>query len=152
MLKRLTRLYKLGGGGRLDSGNQYMSWIALDDLLAVLLESIANPALDGPLNAVAPGAVTNAEFTSTLAGVLNRPTIARVPAPILRLTAGELADELLLVSQLASPSRLTETGFQFEFPTLESALRHEFGRPGTRRSAQFAASPEPTLLPSGRGD
>lgn len=152
MLKRLAWLFKAGGGGRLGSGKQYMSWIALDDLLAVLLEAIANPALEGPLNAVAPGTVTNAEFTSTLAATLNRPAIARVPAPVLRLAAGELADELLLVSQRAMPARLTEIGFRFDFPTLESALRHELGRTRPASLAQPALQPATALLPSGQGD
>jgi uncharacterized protein (TIGR01777 family) len=152
MLRQLSRLFKLGGGGRLGSGNQYMSWIAIDDLLGVLLEAIANPALEGPINAVAPQAVTNAEFTSTMAKVLRRPAIARGPAPVLRLAAGELADELLLVSQRAAPSRLTEVGFHFDYPTLETALRHEFGRPQVETFPQLAASPSPAYLHTARGD
>ena len=113
-----------------------MSWIALDDLLGVLLQAIADDRLAGPVNAVAPHAVTNHAFTDTLGRVLCRPAVLRTPASALRLIAGELADELLLASQLAHPTRLEDVGFFFTFPTLEDALRHELGRFGGHRGAE----------------
>ena len=113
-----------------------MSWIALDDLLGVLLQAIADDRLVGPVNAVAPHAVTNHAFAETLGRVLGRPAVLRAPAPALRLVAGELADELLLASQLARPARLEDVGFSFAFPTLEDALRHELGRYDGDRGAE----------------
>jgi uncharacterized protein len=128
MLTLLARVFGLGIGGPLGGGAQYMSWIALDDLLGVLLESIANEELEGPVNATAPEAVTNRTFGSTLGRVLRRPALLPTPAAAMRLVAGQLADELILVSQRAMPVRLQEIGFQFALPTLEAALRHELGR------------------------
>jgi hypothetical protein len=106
-----------------------MSWIAIDDLLGIIVEAIANERLVGPVNAVAPQPVTNREFTRTLGRVLRRPAVARVPAFALRLAAGQLADELILASQRAIPERLHAAGFRFLFPDLEQALRFELGRP-----------------------
>ena len=87
------------------------------------------------MNAVAPHAVSNRAFAETLGRVLSRPAVLRAPARALRLVAGELADELILASQLARPARLEEVGFSFAFPTLEDALRHELGRFGGHRGA-----------------
>jgi NAD dependent epimerase/dehydratase family enzyme len=117
-----------------------MSWIALDDLLGVLLQAIADDRLAGPVNAVAPHAVSNGAFAATLGRVLGRPAVLRTPATALRLAAGELADELLLASQMARPARLEEVGFSFAFPTLEDALRHELGRFGGSRGAKVSAA------------
>ena len=127
MLNKLTPLFRLGAGGRLGNGNQYMSWIAIDDLLGVLLESITNERLHGPVNAVAPNPVTNREFTSIVANVLRRPALFPAPAPFLRVVLGQMADELLLASQRAVPGCLEEAGFRFFFPTVEEALRFELG-------------------------
>jgi uncharacterized protein len=128
LLTRLVPPFRFGLGGPLGSGEQFMSWIALDDLLGVLLQAIADDRLTGPVNAVAPHAVMNHAFANTLGRVLSRPAVLRAPASALRLVAGELADELLLASQRAQPARLEEVGFSFAFPTLEDALRHELGR------------------------
>jgi NAD dependent epimerase/dehydratase family enzyme len=117
-----------------------MSWIALDDLLGVLLRAIADDRLAGPVNAVAPHAVSNRVFAETLGRVLHRPTVLRTPAGALRLVAGELAEELLLASQLARPARLEEVSFSFAFPTLEDALRHELGQSGGNRGAEIPAT------------
>jgi len=122
--------FRAGVGGRLGNGRQYLGWIALDDLVGILLDAVVNEALEGPVNAVAPEAVTNRQFTSTLGKVLGRPTPFPVPAPLMRLAAGQLADEMILAGQRVVPARLYEVGFPFAFPTLESALRHELGRPG----------------------
>ena len=128
LLPLVSRVFQLGAGGPLGSGEQYMSWIALDDLVGVLLHAVSDESLKGPLNAVAPEPVTNKEFSSTLAQVLHRPSFVRTPAAAVRLAGGELADELILASQRALPAKLSDQGFQFAFPALEEALRHELGR------------------------
>lgn len=127
MLPLVSMPFRLGVGGNLGSGTQMMSWIALDDLLGVLLEAIVNEALEGPVNAVAPEPVSNREFTKILAHILHRPSFLAVPAAVIKLVAGQLADEMLLVSQAAVPAKLQEQDFPFSFPSLESALRHELG-------------------------
>jgi len=127
MLSLLARVFSLGAGGPLGNGQQFMSWIALDDLLAILLECLANPRLSGPVNATSPNPVTNREFSKTLAGVLHRPSIVRTPAFAMRLFTGQMGEELILTSQRVVPGRLSDEGFSFAFPSLEQALRHEFG-------------------------
>jgi len=115
--------FKLGLGGVLGSGRQYMSWITLDDLVGAIVHALRNDKLEGPVNAMAPNTVTNREFTKTLGKVLGRPTILPVPAFGLRLVLGDMADEMLLASVRATPTRLLETGFAFTMPELEPALR-----------------------------
>lgn len=146
ILARLAPLMRLGLGGPLGSGQQYMSWIALDDLLGLLLQAIADDRLRGGINAVAPHAVTNRAFSEKLGRVLGRPAVLRAPAPALRLAAGELADELLLASQRARPAHLESSGFPFAFPNLEEALRFELGRFAGRGAEQRV--PRPASLPT----
>ncbi|CAN5795186.1 hypothetical protein BH23GEM6_BH23GEM6_02070 [soil metagenome] len=122
-LDRLLTPFKLGVGGRLGSGRQWMSWISLDDVIRVIRFALSNDQISGPINAVAPEQVTNADFTQVLGSVLNRPTIFQVPAPALRLAFGEMAEGTLLVSQRAVPARLQAAGFDFSQPRLEEALR-----------------------------
>jgi uncharacterized protein len=129
-LPRQALMFRLGVGGRLGSGRQWLSWISLDDIAGAYLHALTHQDLHGPVNAVAPNPVTNAEFTATLARVLRRPAILPVPKFGPRLVLGDVADEMLFVSQRALPTRLLETGFQFRFPHLEPALRHTLGRPG----------------------
>jgi NAD dependent epimerase/dehydratase family enzyme len=105
-----------------------MSWIALDDVLAVILRALTDDSLAGPVNAVAPNAVTNREFTRTLGRVLMRPTIFPVPAFALRTIFGEMADETLLASNRVQPAKLLTHGFVFNYPELEGALRHVLGK------------------------
>jgi uncharacterized protein (TIGR01777 family) len=116
--------FRLGLGGRLGSGRQYWSWIALEDLLGAVSQALASPVLEGPVNAVALRAVTNEEFTRTLGRVLGRPTIVPVPAAGIRLMMGEMGEALLLASQRVEPSRLRASGYAFQHPELEGALRH----------------------------
>ncbi|MCC6705818.1 MAG: TIGR01777 family protein [Thermomicrobiales bacterium] len=125
LLKQLSLPFRFGLGGKIGNGEQYLSWIAIDDLLTLLLEAIRNDALDGAVNAVAPGAVTNAEFTEALGRTLHRPTFLPLPAFAARAAFGEMADELLLVSQRAEPAVLHNAGFHFIYPDITSALGHE---------------------------
>ncbi|MDX6270922.1 MAG: uncharacterized protein QOD28_2145 [Acidobacteriota bacterium] len=126
-LAKMLTPFKLGAGGKLGSGKQYMSWVALDDALGAILHALAHEELEGAVNVVAPQQVTNAEFTKTLGGVLGRPTLFAVPAFAARLAFGEMADAALLASQRAEPSRLKATNYQFKYPELEGALRHAVG-------------------------
>jgi len=121
--------FKLGLGGCLGDGSQWLGWIHLDDLVTTLLACVDNPALEGPVNAVAPNPVTNRELTKTLGRILGRPTCLPVPAFGARLAFGNLADELLLASQRVVPARLDQLGFRWRFPTLDAALRDLLDKP-----------------------
>jgi uncharacterized protein (TIGR01777 family) len=127
-LARMLPPFKLGLGGPLGHGQQWMSFVALDDALAIVLRALTDDSLRGPVNAVAPAPVTNADFTRTLARVLGRPAFLAMPAFAARLAFGEMADELLLSSQCVAPRKLLEHGHAFGWPTLEGALRHLLGR------------------------
>ena len=126
-LVKMFTPFKLGAGGRIGSGEQYMSWIALEDAVGAILHALEHEELTGAVNVVAPRAVTNGEFTKTLGGVLGRPTIFAVPAFAARLAFGEMADAALLASQRAEPARLKATNYEFKYPELEGALRHAVG-------------------------
>ncbi len=127
-LGKMLLPFKAGVGGVLGAGTQYMSWIALDDLLGVLHHLLERADIAGGVNAVAPEPVTNAVFTRTLGQVLGRPTIVPAPAFALRLAFGEMADAALLASTRVRPARLEASGYRFRFPDLEGALRHLLGR------------------------
>ena len=116
--------FKLGLGGIIGSGKQYMSWITLDDLISLFLFAIDRESISGAINAVSPTPVTNREFTKTLGRVLSRPTIFPLPAFAAKLALGEMADALLLASTRVIPSRLENANFSFAHPDLEPALRH----------------------------
>ena len=124
-LPRMLRLFKLGLGGKLGRGRQFMSWIALHDLVRLIVFSLNHPDFAGPVNAVAPTPVRNEEFTRVLAGVLHRPAFMTAPAVALKLALGEMADEMLLASARIYPRRAEQAGFRFNHPDLESALRAE---------------------------
>lgn len=126
-LAQLLRPFQLGLGGVLGPGTQYMSWIAIDDVLGAIQHILHTDTLRGPVNAVAPQAVTNRDFTSTLGTVLKRPTLVPMPAFAARLLFGEMADALLLASTRVEPARLQATGFTFAYPELAGALRHLLG-------------------------
>jgi uncharacterized protein len=127
-LPKQALMFRLGVGGRFGSGRQWLSWIALDDITGAYLHALTHQDLDGPVNAVAPNPVTNAEFTATLARVLHRPALLHVPAFAPRLVLGEFADEMLFTSMRVHPARLQASGYRFQFPELEPALRHTLGR------------------------
>ena len=119
---RLRLLFRLGLGGRLGSGRQWMSWISEDDAVAAALFALNNPAVSGPVNVVATQPVTNVDFTRELARTVHRPALLPAPAFALRLAFGAMADEALLASTRAVPNRLVRAGFAFSHPTLAQAL------------------------------
>lgn len=127
-LKKMLTPFKLGVGGKIGDGRQYMSWVALDDVVGAIQFVLAKPQAAGAVNLVAPRAVTNAEFTKTLGRVLSRPTIFPMPAFAARLAFGEMADALLLSSTRVLPQALTAAGYPFRQPELEPALRHLLGK------------------------
>jgi uncharacterized protein len=116
--------FRMGVGGTLGSGRQYMSWISIDDVVGVIEHALDRDSISGPVNTVAPTPVRNAEFTRTLAEVLGRPAFMRVPAFAVRLLLGEMADELLFASARVLPAKLRDTGYRFRHPLLAEALRH----------------------------
>ncbi|TWT45097.1 Epimerase family protein [Phycisphaerae bacterium RAS1] len=127
-LAKMKTPFSLGLGGVISDGRQFMSWIAIDDLIGVIHWLMFTDRIVGPLNAVAPRAVTNRDFTKTLGRVLRRPTILPAPAAAVRLLLGEFGRETLLAGARVRPAVLEESGFPFLFPTLEAALRFELGR------------------------
>lgn len=127
-LARMLPVFRLGLGGSLGSGRQWMSWIAADDAVGALHHALMTETLAGPVNITAPEPVTAGEFAAVLARVLGRPALLPVPAAALRLLFGEMADVALLSSQRVLPARLTGSGYRFRYPDLEGALRHLLGR------------------------
>jgi uncharacterized protein (TIGR01777 family) len=122
-LARMLPIFRFGLGGRLGSGQQYMSWIALGDAVEAICHVIATHSLSGPVNLVSPNPVSNREFTKVLGRVLHRPTIFPVPAFVLRLALGEMAGAMLLSSARAMPRRLLASGFQFKDARLDDAIK-----------------------------
>jgi len=122
-LARMLPPFRLGLGGVIGAGNQFMSWVTLADLVSLLEFLIARADIAGPVNCTAPGAVTNRVFTKTLGRVLRRPTVAALPGWLARLALGEMADALLLGGARVEPRRLCAAGYQFLHPELEPALR-----------------------------
>lgn len=121
--------FRLGAGGKIGDGRQFMSWITLEDVVRVVSTALTEKSLVGPVNAVAPNPVTNAEFTKTLGRVLSRPTILPLPAFGARLAfGGEKADEMLLASTRVQPKALIDAGFAFRHPDLETGLRDVLGK------------------------
>jgi uncharacterized protein (TIGR01777 family) len=127
-LAAMLPVFRLGLGGPVGSGAQWMSWIGLDDALGAILHALMNEALVGPVNLVAPAPVTNREFARTLGRVLRRPAMFPFPAFAARLVLGQMADELLLASARVVPARLQATGYAFRDQTLDGALRRLLGR------------------------
>jgi uncharacterized protein (TIGR01777 family) len=123
-LAKMLPPFRAGIGGKIGAGNQWMSWIALADVIAALKFLLADNTIQGPVNVVAPNPATNAEFTKTLARVISRPAIFPMPAFAARFAFGEMADALLLASQKVDPAVLEDSGFLFTWPTLEPALQH----------------------------
>lgn len=121
-LEKMLPPFRLGLGGQLGHGRQWMSWCSLDDVVGIIRAAMADERMSGPVNAVSPNPVRNAEFTRLLGAALHRPAIAAVPAKVLELMFGELAKEALLVSQRAIPARLLALGYAFRDPELGPTL------------------------------
>jgi uncharacterized protein (TIGR01777 family) len=141
-LGRLLLPYKLGLGGRVGSGSQWMSWIGLEDWVSAMVFILAGD-LSGPVNLVAPNPVPNAEFATTLARVLSRPALIPVPEAAIDLLFGEMGRATLLASQRVHPRGLIEGGYEFSYPTLEQALRRELGGAETEDSHHRAEVASP---------
>ena len=128
-LAKMLPPFRMGIGGKIGSGKQWMSWIALDDVVGALNFALTNETLKGPVNFVAPNPVRNAEFTKTLGKVLSRPTLFPIPAFGVRLLFGEMGEALLLGGQCVEPERLKSSGYQFQYSQLQTALSHALQKP-----------------------
>ena len=127
MLAKLLTPFKMGMGGKVGSGKQYISWVAIEDAVEAIKLALKEESFRGPVNIVSPNPVTNEVFTKTLGHVLSRPTALAMPAFAVRLAFGEMADEMLLVSQRVIPKKLIDAGYEFQQPELEGALRRHLG-------------------------
>ncbi len=121
-------IFKLGGGGKIGGGNQWWSWVALDDVVGSIVHALTEETVEGPVNVGSPNPMTNAGYTKVLGKVLGRPTVLPLPAPVIRVMLGEVADSLLLASGRMRPAKLEATGYEFRYPQLEGALRHLLGK------------------------
>jgi uncharacterized protein (TIGR01777 family) len=128
VLAKLLPVFNLGGGGKVGKGDQWMSWIGMHDLLRAFVYLMTADGVSGVVNVTAPNPVTNAQFSHTLGAVLHRPAVATVPEFAIKLMFGEMGEETLLSGQRVLPRRLLDAGFQFDFPDLAAALRHELGK------------------------
>ena len=135
MLGKMLLPFRMGAGGRIGSGRQWVSWVGLDDVVHAMSFMIATASLRGPVNLVAPNPVTNAEFTNALGRVLGRPTIATVPEFAIKLAFGEMGENTILASQRVMPQRLLGAGYRFRHPHIEEALRFELSRGDPPRGA-----------------
>ena len=126
-LGKMIPPFKMGMGGTLGGGAQYMSWITLEDLIRVIDFALTHDSIKGPINVVTPNPVSNADFTKALGKQLHRPTFMHMPEMVVKVMFGEMADEMLLSSTRAMPEKLTNAGFKFEYPMLEEALQHVLG-------------------------
>lgn len=129
-LSKMLLPFQLGGGGILGSGQQYMSWISIHDIIRAIAFILEDQSVEGPVNLTAPTPVTNSEFTKIMGKVLHRPTILPAPGFGLKLILGDMAQEMLLEGNRAMPEKLLSAGFKFEYPQLEAALIREI-RPQT---------------------
>ena len=127
-LAKMLPPFRLGGGGRLGTGRQFMSWVSIDDAVGAIHQALQDKDLRGPVNVTAPEPVTNERFTGALGRVLGRPTLFPLPASGARLLFGEMADEMLLASTRVVPRKLERSGFRFHDPRLEGALARLLGR------------------------
>jgi hypothetical protein len=122
-LPKMLTPFRLGLGGRLGNGRQWWTWVSVRDVVGAIQHVLNHNSLSGPVNAVAPNPVTNAEFTRILASVLNRPAIFPIPAFAVRMIFGEMGEELFLGSQRVEPTKLAASGYQFQHPDLKNALK-----------------------------
>jgi uncharacterized protein (TIGR01777 family) len=124
-LAKMLLPFQMGAGGNLGSGEQYMSWIAIDDVVKAIDFILQNNIIEGAVNFTAPQPVSNSEFTSTMGKVLSRPAIIPAPAFALKLILGDMAQEMLLEGAKVMPAKLQAAGYEFQYPNLEQALAHE---------------------------
>jgi uncharacterized protein len=122
-LPKMITPFKLGVGGRIGSGRQWMSWVSIADVVAGIRFALANSSVKGPVNLTSPQPVTNSEFVKTLGKVLHRPAIVPLPATVVRLMFGEMGESILLGSTRVAPTALEASGFRFRYPELSQALR-----------------------------
>jgi uncharacterized protein (TIGR01777 family) len=141
ILRKILPPFRLGLGGKIGSGSQWMPWIHLDDEIGLIRHAMEHEAVKGPLNLVAPEPVTNGEFVRALGETLGRPTVLTAPAFALRMAFGPMTDELLLASQRAMPVRTMETGYTFQHPLLREALGELLAK---GRTGHPAAAPSST--------
>src|SRR6266550_8403437 len=121
-LQKMLPAFRMGVGGRIGSGHQWMSWIHVQDLVGAVHHILKSDLLQGPVNLVAPQPVTNAEFTRTLAAALSRPAVFPVPEFVVKLAFGQMGEEVLLASQRVEPARLISSGYPFQYSDLRKAL------------------------------
>jgi uncharacterized protein len=126
-LEKMLPPFKIGAGGRLGSGKQWMSWVTLDDVVSVIDFALASDRVSGPVNVVAPNPVINTEFTLELGHAVHRPAVASVPGFALRLAYGEMGEAVLLASQRVVPRVLEQAGYAFRHPFLQDAMRVALG-------------------------
>ncbi len=124
VLAKMLTPFKMGMGGKIGSGKQYMSWVAMDDVTGAIYHALTTDSLKGPVNVTAPNPVTNKEFTKALGRVLKRLTVMPMPAFAAKLAFGKMANDLLLASTRVAPRKLSDSGYVFQYTELESALRH----------------------------
>lgn len=127
-LEKMLPVFKLGIGGKIGKGNQPMSWIAIDDVLAGIYHVIQSDQISGPVNFVSPQPVTNYAFVKALGQILHRPTVLTVPGVVVKTLFGEMGEELLLAGQRVEPQKLLKSGFQFHYPEITMALEHVLGK------------------------
>jgi len=123
VIQKLYWPFYLGGGGPIGSGQQWMSWVSLDDALRAIEYSISKSTLSGPVNVCSPNPVRNTEFVQTLGSALHRPAIIPMPEAAVKLVFGEMGDETLLISQKGMPSKLMENGFRFQHSTIQEGIQ-----------------------------
>jgi len=128
VLAKMLPPFRLGVGGHMGSGRQWMSWISIQDYPRVVSMLLGTEVISGPVNIVSPNPVTNEEFARTLGRVVGRPTFVPVPRLALELALGEMAQDTVLASQRVVPRRLLDAGFEYQHPTIESALRAALAR------------------------
>ena len=128
MLEKVLVPFRMGIGGRVGSGRQYVPWLDLDDMMGIILHAIMDEKLQGPVNACAPHPVPNATFADVLGRVLGRPTLIPVPALVVKAALGDMGRETLLAGQRAKPARLLQSGYAFLFEGIEESLRYQLGR------------------------
>lgn len=129
-LEKMLLPFKMGVGGRLGNGRQFLSWIDADDQVGLIHHAMIRREVRGAVNAVSPGAVPNAAFTDALGRVLGRPTLVPLPSLAVKVLMGDMGETLLLQGQRVRPAAALDSGFEFEFPEVEASLRHQLGRSG----------------------